>query len=86
LSELKQKRYLKGSAKEEIRQYWYLTWKEGGKSRAIYIPSKDVPKVARGIENMKRVKNYLFLVAMENLKRMKEERDVKKSRKAGIIL
>jgi len=80
LNKLKQKRHLKSSKKEKIRSYWYLTWKEGGRSKATYIPSKNVAHVARGIENMKRVKNYLSHVAMENLKRMKEDRDVRKSR------
>jgi len=43
LSKLTQKRQKGGSC-----CYWYLTWKEGGASRAIYIPSQDVRRVARG--------------------------------------
>lgn len=72
LSKLTQRSDLKS------RSYWYLTWKEEGRSRAIYIHSEDVPQVSKGIENMKKVKEYLFHIAMENLRKMREQRDVRK--------
>jgi hypothetical protein len=79
LSKVTPKISRKSSDKGTDRSYWYLTWKENGKSRATYIPSKDVSQVSRGIENMKKVKEYLSSIAMENLKRFKEQRDVRKS-------
>jgi hypothetical protein len=79
LSKVTPKNTQKSSGKEAERSYWYLTWKENGKSRATYIPSKDVPRVSRAIENMKKVKDYLSSLAMENLKLLKEERDVRKN-------
>lgn len=66
LSKLTQKREKGGSS-----SYWYLTWKEGGASRAIYIPSQDVRRVARGVENMKRVKGVIWKIAVENLKNLR---------------
>jgi hypothetical protein len=59
------------------RAYWYLTWKEEGRSRAIYIPPGDVRKVSRGIRNMKRLKLLVSKIADENLRRMREGRDVR---------
>lgn len=73
LSRLTQKRERGGSS-----SYWYLTWKEGGKSRAIYIPSEDVRYVGRGIENMKKVKGVILKIAMENLRKFREGRYVRK--------
>ncbi|MHA1410536.1 MAG: DUF6788 family protein [Candidatus Odinarchaeia archaeon] len=78
LSKLKQKTRLKNSKQERYRSYWYLTWKEGGRSKAIYIPAKDVSWVTKGIENMRKVKEYLSQLAMVNLRRLKEGRDVRK--------
>jgi hypothetical protein len=80
LSKITPKSPQKSSRKWSVRSYWYLTWKEDGKSRATYIPSKDVPQVTRGIENMKKVKGYLSRLAMENLRQLKEGRDVRKNR------
>jgi hypothetical protein len=73
LSRLTQKREKGGSC-----CYWYLTWKEGGASRAIYIPSQDVRRVARGIENMKRVKEVILKIAMDNLRKLRGGRYVRK--------
>ena len=79
LSRVTPKTSQKSSDKGTERSYWYLTWKENGRSRATYIPSKNVSQVSRGIENMKKVKEYLSSIAMENLKQLKEQRDVRKS-------
>jgi hypothetical protein len=79
LSKVTPKTAQKNSSKGAMRFYWYLTWKENGKSRATYIPSKDIPRVSRAIENMRKVKDYLSSLAMENLKLLKEERDVRKN-------
>jgi len=73
LSKLTQKRQKGGSS-----SYWYLTWKEGGASRAIYIPSEDVRYVGRGIENMKKVKEVILKIAMDNLIKLREGRYVRK--------
>ena len=73
LSRLTQKREKGGSS-----AYWYLTWKEGGASRAIYIPSQDVRRVARGVENMKKVKGVIWKIAVEKLKNLRGGRSVRK--------
>ena len=78
LSKIHQKRRLKIRNKVKSKSYWYLTWKEDGRSKAIYILPRDVPLVLRGIENMKKVKEYIATLAIENLKRLKEARDVHK--------
>lgn len=79
LSKVTPKISRKNSDKGTNRSYWYLTWKENGKSRATYIPPNDVSHVSKGIENMKKVKEFLSSIAMENLKRLREQRDVRKS-------
>ena len=73
LSRLTQRREKGGSS-----SYWYLTWKEGRVSRAIYIPSQDLKFVVRGIENMRRVKEVILKIAMDNLRKLREGRDVRK--------
>jgi len=60
------------------RAYWYLTWKEEGRSRAIYIPAGDVRQVSRSIRNMKRLKSLILRIAEENLRGLREGRDVRK--------
>jgi len=60
------------------RPYWYLTWKESGRSRAIYIPSEEADRVARGVENLKRVRSLISEIAMENLRKLREGRHVGK--------
>lgn len=62
------------------RAYWYLTWKEEGRSRAIYIPAGDVRQVSRGIKNMKRLKLLISNIAEDNLRGLREGRDVRKRR------
>jgi hypothetical protein len=62
------------------RAYWYLTWKEEGRSRAIYIPAGDVRQVSRGIKNMKRLKLLVSNIAEDNLRGLREGRDVRKRR------
>jgi hypothetical protein len=62
------------------RPYWYLTWKESGKSRAIYIPSEEAVRVARGVENLKRVRSLISEIAMEKLRELREGRHVGKRR------
>ncbi|GEM_PF-3361833 len=74
LSKVYQRRHHQGKSKP----YWYLTWKEGGKSHAIYIPPQDVERVRKGIGNMKKLKEYLTDLAKENLERLKRTRDVHK--------
>jgi hypothetical protein len=64
--------------KVRSKPYWYLTWKEGGKSYAVYIPPRDVGRVRKGIVNMKKLKEYLIDLAKENLERLKRTRDVHK--------
>lgn len=78
LSRISQKRLLRARDVVKSKPYWYLTWKEGGKSKAIYIPAQDVPRVVKGIENMNKLKGYISTLAMKNLKRLKEARDVHK--------
>jgi len=67
LSKVTPKIAQKSSGGRAKRTYWYLAWKENGKSRATYIPSEDVQSFSRRIENMKKVKDYLSGFAMENL-------------------
>ena len=78
LSRLTQRRRQGTGRRHKGDSYWYLTWKEGGRSRALYIPAGDVPRVRRGIENMKRVRGLLFGMAWENLRKFREDRDVRK--------
>lgn len=66
--------------KGKSRSYWYLTWKEGGGSQAIYIPPQDVPRVMEGIENMKKIRETLAKIADENLRKLRKGRDVKERR------
>jgi len=73
LSKLTQKREKGGSS-----SYWYLTWKEGGASRALYIRPEDVKFLVRGIENMKKVKEVILKIAMDNLRKLGEGRYVRK--------
>jgi hypothetical protein len=76
LSRLTQRGPRKGSSRRRAKTYWYLTWKEGGRSKALYIPSGEVARVAQGVENMKRIREFILEIGMENLMQLKEERDV----------
>lgn len=80
LSKLTQRGTRKGSGGQRSKTYWYLTWKEGGRSKALYMPPGEVAGVARGVENMKRVREFILEIGMENLIRLKEERDVGQKR------
>jgi len=76
VSKLTQRGPRKGSSGQRAKTYWYLTWKEDGRSKALYIPSGEVARVAKGVENMKSVREFILEIGMENLMRLKEERDV----------
>lgn len=83
LSRLRQKRHHEGCEicrKGGHGPYWYLTWKDGKRSRALYIPSEDVHQVREGIENMKKIKGYINKLALKKLKELEEKRDVRKRR------
>jgi hypothetical protein len=80
LSRLTQRKQRKGSRRRSRESYWYLTWKEGGRSRALYIPPGDVARVARAVENLREVRGFVSKIAVENLAKLTEDRDVRKKR------
>lgn len=83
LSRVKQKRHREGCEicrKGGHGPYWYLTWKEGKRSRALYIPPQYIEQVREGVENMKKLKEYINKLASKRLKELEEERDVRKRR------
>jgi len=80
LSKLTQRKLGKGSRGVKAKTYWYLTWKEGGRSKALYIPPGDVARVARAVENLREVRSFIWKIAVENLGKLTEERDVRKKR------
>lgn len=78
LSRLTQRRKRVAGRRPGCDSYWYLTWKEGTRSRALYVPAGDVAGVKRAVGNMKRIKGLVLGMAWENLRRLREERDVRK--------
>lgn len=75
LSLLRQKRHKHGCqvCKEGGHgPYWYLTWKEEGKSGALYIPDAFVEQAREAVRNMKLVRQYIRNMSMEHLSRFKK--------------
>lgn len=62
LSLLRQKRHKRGCpecARGGHGPYWYLTWKENGKSHALYIPPAGLSAARQAVMNMNRLKRWL---------------------------
>jgi hypothetical protein len=58
--------------------YWYLTWKEGGKPRALYIRPGYAGKARAAVRNMRRLRKYMLEMGLDNIKKFKKQMEARK--------
>lgn len=58
--------------------YWYLTWNDNGKSRALYVPETELAKARKGVLNMKRLRQYVKQLCLRNVRHFHKEMERKR--------
>ena len=65
------------------KTYHYLTWTCKGRSGALYVPVGMLKEVKEGVRNYQEAKKWLTKRGFENMKKLKQRRDVGRRRLEG---
>ncbi len=58
--------------------YWYLTWSESGKSRALYSRPGYAGRARAGVRKMRRLRQYMLKLGLDNIKKFKKQMEARK--------